>query len=226
MTTSDDTSLRKKLQRIDENTRSEHPCLLSDDLCFYFGEKLSPGGFERGPTNQLIFNLKKPMELKNQKGWGYKQDAIETASKLIGNTIGTSLSIWTFVPIPPSKPKLHPLFDDRITQILSKVTNQNGERAQILEMVVQTGERDAAHLSSARPTVDELRAMYHLDLSLIGQAKANICIFDDVITNGTSFRVASDLIRAQLPNATIRGLFIARNVHKEPNPFIGLPIQT
>jgi hypothetical protein len=213
MTTSDDTSLRKTPQRIDELTRGDHPRLLPDDVIFYFGDYTARAGYDHSACNQLVFNIKKPMSYRESGQWYYKTKAIEDCAKLVASTVMNSLGQLTFVPIPPSKVKYDAGYDNRIVQMMSQVVSASGERAQILELVTQKVSRDAAHETGVRPTVDDLKANYELDASLLSQVRQNLIIVDDVLTNGTSFRAMSDTIKLALPEHSIFGLFIARTVH-------------
>jgi hypothetical protein len=44
----------------------------------------------------------------------------------------------------------------------------------------------------------------------IAEVRPTIIVFDDVLTGGKDFRVASDLLNAEYPQARILGLFLAR----------------
>jgi hypothetical protein len=218
--TSNDTSLRKTPLRIDELTRGEHPRLLPDDVVFYFGDYTARARYDHSACNQLVFNIKKPMLYRETGQWYYKKKAIEDCARLVAPSVVNSLGNISFVPIPPSKVKGDTGYDDRIVQMMSQVFSPSGEKAQILELVTQKVSRDAAHETGVRPTVDELKSNYQLDASLLPHVRQNLIIVDDVLTNGTSFRAMSDILKLALPNHSIFGLFIARTVHPPFDPSV------
>ena len=96
-----------RLSRIDDLTRTDHSYLSAGDECFYLREYNARKGYQFSPTNQLIFNLKKPMERRGMPDWPHKRRAIETAGKEMRAAIdalnATWLSVATLVPMPPSR---------------------------------------------------------------------------------------------------------------------------
>ena len=50
-----------RLSRIDDLTRSDHTFIEADDECLYLGEYNARKGYQFSETNNLIFNLKKPV---------------------------------------------------------------------------------------------------------------------------------------------------------------------
>lgn len=212
MPKSSDTSLRKSPLRIDTLTRLEHPRLSDDDRILYFGDYTAHAGWSHSECNQLIFNIKKPISRRGSPGWHFKQRDIDRCAELISSAFGSSLSRISFIPVPPSKVKEDPDYDDRLVRILSQVRGADGEEAQVLEMISQNTNRDAAHEFGMRPSVNELKKNYSINFEFIHDARENILIFDDVLTTGTSFRTVSDLLSPIFPNHRIFGLFIARTV--------------
>ncbi len=90
--------------------------------CFYMGEYTARGGFAASETNQLILNLKKPMERRHLPDWHYKGRAINTAADDLKRLLGRNgIDALTFVPVPPSKAKADPAYDDRLSQILQRM---------------------------------------------------------------------------------------------------------
>ena len=57
-----------RLSRIDDLTRSDHTFIETDDECLYLGEYNARKGYQFSKTNNLIFNLKKPMDPRGQPG--------------------------------------------------------------------------------------------------------------------------------------------------------------
>lgn len=112
-----------RLSKIDDLTRPDHTDLNPGDLCFYLGECTARRGYDFSDTNHLIINLKKPMARRGRPEWRYKLQAIEEAGRRLREAITAVnpnwLSVATLVPVPPSLVKTDPLYDDRMTQVLS-----------------------------------------------------------------------------------------------------------
>ena len=98
-------------------------------------------------------SVKKKMDRRGQPEWKYKAQAIRTASAAIRAALDDpTLDQLTLVPIPPSKARNDPLYDDRLIQILRGIRPNPPLDAR--ELVVQTRSTDAVHDSDDRPTPD------------------------------------------------------------------------
>jgi len=202
--------LATRLSKIDELTRPDHTFLGPNDICYYLGEYTARAGYTFSPTNDLIQNLKKPMDRRDRPEWRYKTWAINRSSEILRDALPVE---WfgqvTFVPVPPSKTKDHTHYDDRLRQILGKVGE--GRRLDFREMVVMTESIDAAHLTENRRSIEELLRCMSIDGSLLEPPPPSaICIFDDVLTTGAHFKAVDRILRTQFPNLPIIGLFLAR----------------
>ena len=119
--TSASTSL-PRLTKIDDLTRPDHSYLSAADDCYFLGEYTARKGFAFSTTNQLIFNLKKGIERRDKPEWQYKERAILTAAAALRASLNDKArQMLTFVPVPPSKAKTDPLYDDRLIQVLRGV---------------------------------------------------------------------------------------------------------
>ena len=108
-----------RLTKIDELSRPDHSWLTEADACYFLGEYTARKGFAHSPTNGLINNIKKTMNKAGRPEWRYKGVAISQAAAALRGAIGDdSLQRMTLVPIPPSKTKTDPLYDDRILRML------------------------------------------------------------------------------------------------------------
>ncbi|ANH73089.1 putative shosT [Ralstonia insidiosa] len=155
--------MAKRVLKIDALTLPDHHYLDAQDICYYAGEYTAGEGHAYSETNQLILNFKKSVDKRGTAQWQYKERAILQAAAIFRAAIKADAEI-TFVPIPPSKVKSDPLYDDRMLQLLQAVCR--GRHTDIRELVVQRESAAAAHLSDTRPTPDELVANYQLDESL------------------------------------------------------------
>lgn len=198
-----------RFTKVDDLTRPHHHNLTPDDTCYFLGEYTARRGYAFSATNDLIINLKKPMDRRGRSEWGYKQWAIQRAAESFRNAISPlQLDAITFVPVPPSKAKTDPLYDDRLLQMLHLI--RPAPPLDIRELIIQNSSMNAAHESDDRPSQEELESAYVVDKNLLHAPKATIAVVDDLLTTGTHFRAMKAVILRELPDTHIVGLFIAR----------------
>jgi len=199
------------LTEIDPLTRPDHSYLTADDECMFLGEYTARKGFAHSNTNSLIFNLKKPLNRKGQADWRYKGIAIQDAARAFRNAIDDRvLRSATFVPIPPSKAKNHPEYDDRITRVIQSIDTI--EPVDCRELIIQTESMAAFHLRNDRPDPDELKNYYIVDVTLIKPSPIYIILVDDILTTGSHFKATKSCLRRTFPDVPIVGYFVARRV--------------
>ncbi len=206
-----------RFTRIDDLSRPDHWHLAESDVCYFLGEYTARQGYAYSDTNQLIINLKKPMDRRDRPEWRYKQEAIRQAAEAFRKGLNPeALDRLTFVPIPPSKAKGHPLHDDRLTRMLHAIRPQ--PPLDIRELIVQTESTEAAHGLEDRPWPEEIEALYEVDESLTAPPPQAMAVVDDILTTGAHFRAAHAVLSTRFPTATVVGLFIARRVPNTADP--------
>jgi hypothetical protein len=148
-----------RLSKIDESNRGDHYHLNQDDECYYLFEYTSHKDFSFGFANDLISNLKKSVERRGRPEYRYKLRAIEACTQYLAATLNDDwLRVATLVPIPPSKDRLSPLYDDRVTAICRGLSGVKPYAIDVRELVEQTISIQAAHESpGSRPSLDDLR---------------------------------------------------------------------
>lgn len=200
-----------KLNLIDCSNRDNHKELDQSDICFYWCEYTSHQGYSYSPTNQLIKNLKKPVSLKTHEQYNYKLKAIKTCASYFDKINWSPFSI---IPIPPSKNKADPLYDDRLLKILNAANKLLVPefRFDIKDIVIQDKSYEPCHYSSSRPSFQELRARYKLENIKPTHLREKIIIFDDVLTMGSHFKAIKLLLQDAYPHKKVCGLFIARSI--------------
>lgn len=203
--------LNNRMLRIDAITLRDHHFLEAHDVCFYIGDYCAGEGFGFSATNQLILNFKKSLETRGTPQWEYKEQAILDAARVLRSAVKPD-AILTFVPVPPSKVKTDPLYDDRLIRML-QATCAN-RQTDVRELVVQIHSMEAAHLTAIRPTVDELVANYRLNETVTGPVPNKLVIVDDVLTTGCHFKAVQRVLVQRFPRTQIVGLFLARRVPK------------
>jgi hypothetical protein len=202
-------SFPQRLTSVDQLSRPDHARLQESDQCGFFGEYTARKGFIFSETNDLILNFKIGVQYRGTNRWPHKQRAI----KAIGEAFGVALSKdWldsaTLVPVPPSKSRNNPLYDDRVLQMLRCIPSN--KQLDIRELIIQIGERDAAHEADCRPRPEDLLAIYQINEALAAPEPVSIGIFDDLLVTGCSFKACQALLQGRFPEVPIFGLFVAR----------------
>jgi hypothetical protein len=212
MTTSDNTLFPQRLTKIDELTRGDHTYLEVTDECLFFGDYTARKGFSHSATNNMILNFKKPMKFKATASWQYKAKAIGAVARAFSENLGTALGSITIIPIPPSKVRADPEYDDRLMTMLRAVQAPQGIKPDIRELVVQAKTMPASHESENRLPPAEWERAYQIDERLAAPTPRWIGIIDDLLVTGCRFRAMSNVLKARFPEARVTGLFIARRV--------------
>jgi predicted amidophosphoribosyltransferase len=197
--------------RVDQSTIGDHPRLNMADEVYYLFEYTSGRNYSFGATNNLISNLKKKPSRRNLPDYKYKARSIRECATVFSGAINHAwLNGATLVPVPPSKTRDDPDYDDRMTQICRAIPVDFP--IDVRELVIQTASTEAAHESSVRPSVEDLLAIYQINEDLTARAPNRIGIIDDVLTAGTHYRAMHTLLRARFPAIQIVGMFVARRV--------------
>lgn len=200
-----------RLIQIDELNRSAHYYLNEDDECYYVMEYTSGRDYQYSDTNSLIKNFKKGLDRKDQGDFRYKELAIRRLLFIFREILTReALKGITIVPMPSSKSKDDPLYDNRVVQLLNRLTSDFG--ADIREILYLDESIEASHERQDRPSPDELEELFLIDESLCKKVPKKIMIFDDMVTAGAHFRAAKNILQAKFPKAEIIGVFIARRV--------------
>lgn len=204
--------LAARFQSVDEKNRADHYYITESDECFYLYEYTSGMGYSHSETNSLILNLKKK---KGVGGYAWKGRAIASCAEALGPAINPKwLTRAVLVPVPPSKIKTDPLYDDRMTQVCKAI--KSSVPIDVRELIVQIESTDAVHEGS-RLKPDEIEANYYIDEDLCGEGDPKyIGIVDDMLTAGAHFRAAKNLLSKRFPTSKITGFFIARRIFSDP----------
>ena len=201
----------QRLTKIDDLARPDHFYLTAADECYFLGEYTARKGYAFSATNQLIVNFKKSMDKRATAQWRYKEKAIDEAAAAFRVALNKEwLDSATLVPVPPSKSKNDPLYDDRLVRMLRGIRGQ--PPLDVRELILQRASTAAAHDQQNRPTPDQIQANYAIDQALRDPDPRVIGLFDDVLTTGAHFRAASAALQQSFPGVKIIGLFIARRV--------------
>jgi formylmethanofuran dehydrogenase subunit D len=201
-----------RFQSIDEKNRADHFYITEGDECLFLYEYTSGMGYAHSETNSLISNLKKK---KGAGGYAWKGRAIASCAAVLGPAINPKwLADAVLVPIPPSKIKADPMYDDRMTQVCKAIKSE--APVDVRELIVQVKSTDAVHEGN-RLKPDEIEANYAIDENLCGEGCPKyIGIVDDMLTAGAHFKAAKNILSKRFPKSRISGLFIARRIFSDP----------
>lgn len=210
----------RNLTQIDDLTRADHWYLEAPDSCHFFGEYTAHRGYSHSPCNQLIVNFKHHPEKRLTSPFAYRhkiQAIADVAEALVRVIHRDHVASLTFVPVPPSKAKDDPAFDDRCLRALRDMANHTDRAIDVRELVMQTESTDTSHGSDNRLGPGDLIPIYSIDESLVNPLPTSIVIFDDVLTTGAHFKAMQYVLGRRFPSVPIFGIFIARR--KPENPF-------
>lgn len=202
---------------IDEFAKQDHSFLNIDDSVYYMKEYYPGVGFS-GEGNSLILNLKKSMEARDSDQWHHKRKAILHVATLIAkemdNSDETKEGKVYWIPVPPSKIKSDPLFDNRIYHILRcAVDMTTSKRHFVADVFSQDVNRESFSSSTNKRSITDLVSSY--SMSVIPNYNPDqdvIIIFDDVLTTGCHYKAIENVILRKYNKADIRGVFVARRV--------------
>lgn len=205
-----------RAQRLDQHVLAQHPHLQSDAICFHMREYTARAGYAHSETNDLISNFKKSVTKTGSAEYKWKTWAIDKIAQELAGGMGSD---WfnaqkvTWVPMPPSKAKSDPEYDDRLWQVLNNANQLTGGNADVREILAQRISTSSA--SSGGGSRNPLVIAQNLYVPPHEQAKPPapvVCVLDDVLTTGGHFEAAWQVIHATWPAAVICGCFVARCV--------------
>lgn len=210
--------MKDRLSRIGPQSREQHYYLRREHRCYFWGE-YTPVQYTQGQgadfseTNRLIAALKTPILNAEPADLAAKAAAIEEVAKAFAG-------FWRWaelapkvllVPIPPSKPRSHPEYDDRMLRVAKAIVHHAGVDAPVVNAIEHDGTLDASHSAAKRPSLSTVRRKLRADHSkLQGLDPQFIFIFDDVITTGAHFVACCAALGKTFPNARFIGNFVAR----------------
>lgn len=210
----------RRIQMIDLITIDDHYHISADDECYYLVNYVSNHGFSYSTENELIFNFKKKIERKGQPDWKYKLIAIETFARMLCEIDFSTLfgQKYFLIPVPPSKCKTDPLYDDRVVQVLQRVF----PKSSIVELINQTNSTPEYHNNENKRDIDEIKNNYTINNELLPKIDDDIplfVIFDDVLTTGAHYIAIKQKIKEVFPISRVVGLFLARRQIIYEDPF-------
>ncbi len=211
---------------VDDLERPDHAYLPADVRCYFWGEytpqRLIEGpAWDYSPTNRLITNFKKKLDRRDQYDWRYKEQAIAT----VGTAFAAMLDWpalhgfgWAIVPVPPSKPRSDPMYDDRMMQVLQEIQNRRALVLDIRDCLSFSGAFASSHESDERPTPNQLYQNLEFDpvAGRIGSPPRGFFLLDDMLTTGAHLVAVRQRLRDEFGNLPVTGCFISRRRFPSP----------
>ncbi|ACX74425.1 hypothetical protein Fisuc_0815 [Fibrobacter succinogenes subsp. succinogenes S85] len=156
---------------------------------------------ERDDYFSDLHNLKKSTDKKEKYEWRYKTEAIAKCSGFLKEFRFQAENPF-IIPMPPSKKKGTPEYDNRLVQIIKKVTNVTcldifdvKESVESTHKPEQTKDLIAIQNNLVMSTTEKIEI---LDL---------VYVLDDVLTTGTHFKAIKNKILEINPDIRVIGLF-------------------
>lgn len=210
------------LKTLDTSSIGDHSKIDVEDNIFYLEDYEAKGTFQGSNGNNIILNLKKSMDRKGTSEWIHKERAIREIADVIADVMNEGAErvekvYW--IPVPPSKNKTDPLFDDRVYRILVLAHGLSGNHKHIVaDVFQQTLSRDAFSTKKIARSIEDLTANYVMgDIPKYNPKTDAIVIFDDVLTTGCHFKAIEGMIRDKYDDPDITGIFVARVARKVPD---------
>lgn len=198
-----------------DRVEKEGLLLSGSDSCYYYLVH-TPGGYTASKANSRIANFKKDPKFRGDRiVWGYKLREIEkfaddVSAFLIYGKIADIVELFgdaAIAPMPTSKPKSHPEYDDRLPALCRLVANRVGNIT-FEDPFDMAYEVTPSHAGGSRNVEQLKRAIVFNGIS----SDTNILILvDDVITTGAHFVACKEIVERFYPNIMIIGLFLSRH---------------
>ena len=154
------------------------------------------------------------MDKRGTGEWYYKERAIEQAAAAFRAVLSEqALASHTFVPIPPSKARGDPCYDDRMVRVLRAIRPSQPIDAR--ELIVRTKGTLAAHWSLARRDPHAIQTRYRIEERLCSPSPVALIVVDDVLTTGAHFKAAQSLLNGRFSGVPVFGLVAARRALPE-----------
>ncbi len=177
-----------------------------DDECYYFTE-LREGGYTISPSNQLVFNFKKPLTEKiNSSSWAYRNSAIETYANALLSLEGIGTVSHILIPSPTSKRRNSSQFNNRLDKVVETISKQYPNICIEYSFDIKE-DIQSSHLGGSR----DYTVLYNNTIftPFKSNPKDFVVIIDDVLTTGVHFKVCKNKILEEYPTCRVVGIFLA-----------------
>ena len=197
------------LVKMEGAEKGEHAALLWTDECYYLLEFYPGKRYGFNSDNDLVKHLKRRVDRSGMMALKQKEGALRDIANLLRPALASlfDFGATTFVPVPPSKRRVDPFYDNRVTRLLRLACPAS---ADIRELIVCREEREPAHFNEVRPSAEMLLENYMLGEVGDGPVRERIVLFDDVVTSGNHFVACRQFLLTHFPGREVVGVFVAR----------------
>lgn len=203
-----------------DGTNRARPFLLETDNVYTCREYISHGGYAAGETNDLVLNLKIPVDQTHRlhhKSAAINRFAQELSTfftninQHIADFDVNELPNWRITAMPSSKPTTDPGYDNRINKVCRQCCNIYKDI--VFQPVLETIQaRQPLHEGVPR-SVETIMNNLSVPPDLTGVR--GLFVVDDVLTQGTNIRAFSSKIQAAYADMRIISLVWAAAVFQE-----------
>jgi len=180
--------------------------------CFHLREYTPGAGYAVSDTNNLISNLQIGPWHRAGRRWPHRGRAIDQVVQEFREAFAATphfLRDWLLVPMPLSRAKNDPDYDDMLVQVVSGICT--GSDGQWAELLVARASRESAKGRTDRPTPEQHAENLRVDEDRVPIPEPRrLAIVDDVLISGSGFVGARRVLLRRFPKAEIVGLFVAR----------------
>ena len=197
------------LVKMEGAEKGEHAALLWTDECYYLLEFYPGKRYGFNSDNDLVKHLNRRVDRSGMIALKQKEGALRDIANLLRPALASlfDFGATTFVPVPPSKRRADPFYDNRVARLLRLACPAS---ADIRELIVCREEREPAHFNEMRPSAGMLLENYVLGEVGDGPVRERIVLFDDVITSGNHFVACRQFLLTHFPGREVVGVFVAR----------------
>ena len=184
-------------------------------LELFYARTYTPGaGYKYSETNDLINNLKRPVD-RPEAQLAYKRQSIDRFSLELITFLNGALKPGNkifLVPTPPSKTKANQEYDDRIEQVAIKVAATICNVI-LFPRITGTLDLEAVHETNTSRTKKIILESLSIEESLVARYEKGgvIAILDDIFTSGAHYSAMRERLLQAFPDARIVGFFWARS---------------
>lgn len=206
-------------KKTDESDRLDY-CQNHEQLYLFYGRIYTPRkGYKHSKTNQLVLNLKKKPTSSNERELYWKSKAINQFASEVIDFLSPNLppnKPRALIPMPPSKTRQHPDYDDRMEQVAQLVVQrlvvQRFSNLRYWPLLKSIKDVEGSHTGNISRNPEELFKTIDVEKREVGNYlnEEIVYVIDDVLTSGSHFMAARQHILKYFPNIQISGLFWAK----------------
>ena len=201
-------------KKTDESDRLDH-CRNHQELYLLYGRIYTPRrGHKYSTSNRLVLNLKKRPSSSNEGELYWKREAIKQFAADVIALLRPNLppnKPRALIPMPPSKTRQHPDYDDRMEQVAQRVA-QHFPNLRYWPLLKGIRDVQGSHTGTTSRDPEDVFNTIGIEETEVGNYLNEdiVYIIDDVLTSGSHFTAARKHILNYFPNIQIHGLFWAK----------------